>query len=125
MVYEIVKYNLKGATLYTKKERPDLEKREDKFYIKGTNEEAFQSSLWSYTTNPNNGAYSADEKFLPYFADVVEDLPHSVSKYMEPKTYTNCQLMVERHGSYLQFWHEDTKQILRIAMNSHYYNPIF
>lgn len=31
--------------------------------------------------------------------------------------------MVEKHGGYLQFYHPSTKQILRIAMNSHYYIP--
>jgi hypothetical protein len=124
MVYEIVKYDLIGATFYTKKERPDLEKREDKFYISGTKEEAYKSTLWFYSTNPNITPYSSEEKLLPYFACVTEDLPYSASRFgLTPKTYKNCQLMTEKHGSYLQFWHEETKQVLRIAINSHYYQP--
>lgn len=121
MVYEIKKYNLKGATLYTKKERPDIIKKDDK-YFNEDGSKAFESTLWSYTTNPNDGAYSADDKYLPYFANVIEDIP--LHYKFEPKAYNNCQLMTEKHGGYLQFWHEETQQVLRIAMNSHYYEPI-
>ncbi len=125
-VYEIRKYNLIGKVLYTCKERPDLEMRESggmkRFYEKGTNIEAFRSHLWDYTTTPKENAINPEEKFMPYFADVTEDLPTHVK--FKPKTYKNCQLMTETHGGYLQFWHEPTKQVLRIAMNSHYYTPI-
>ena len=123
MIYEIVKYDLIGATLYTKKERPDLRKEGDKFFDKD-NREAFKTRHWEYTDNPNKGAYNAEDRFLPYFADVVEDLPHSITKHgHKPTEYKNCQLMVEKHGGYLQFWHEETKQVLRIALNSHNYTP--
>lgn len=126
MVYEIVKYDLQGATLYTKKERPDLSVREGKnkgevlFWDEENKREAFRTHLFSYTTNPNKAAYDANERFLPYFADVTEDRPNYVNN---PITYKNCQLLTEKHGGYLQFWHEETQQKLRIAINSHYYTP--
>lgn len=122
MVYEIRKYDMKGATFYTKKERPDMYEVNGKFYENGCSKEAFKSNLWSYTTNPNKGAFSAYETLLPYFADVTEDIAPYYK--IEPKTYRNCQLMTEKHGGYYQFWHEETKQVLRIAINSHYYQPI-
>ena len=128
-VYEIVKYNLIGTVLFTCKERPDLEVRPDPknpnqeiFVEKDTGREAMKSNLWEYSTNPKAGAFNPDEKFLPYFANVTEDI--SPRYKFKPTTYDNCQLMTEKHGGYLQFWHEPTKQVLRIAMNSHIYEPI-
>lgn len=125
-VYKIVKYELKGATFYTSEEMPELEERElngrKEYFYKGTNRMYIKSHLWELTTNPNPKAYSHLETFLPYFADVTQDLPSNLR--FKPKTYYNCQLMSEKHGAYLQFYHKPTKQILRIAMNSHYYTPI-
>lgn len=126
MVYEIVKYDLKGKVLFTCTERPDLVMREEngmKRYFYKDGRGASISHLWEYTTVKKEGAFDPKEKFLPYFADVTEDLPGSF-KNIKPKTYKNCQLMTEKHGGYLQFWYEPTKQVLRIAMNSHYYTPI-
>lgn len=127
MVYEIRKYSLIGKNLFTCKECPELEAREQqkndlRFYEKETGREAFKSHLWEYSTTKKVGAFNPEDKFLPYFADVTEDLPGSIK--LEPKTYKNCQLMTETHGGYLQFWHEETKQVLRIAMNSHIYTPL-
>ena len=128
-VYKIVEYDLIGKILYTCKEETTIEAREAensfdrlRFYDKGTNTEAFQSRLWKYSITPKDNALSPDEKLLPYFADVTEDLPTSVK--LEPRTFENCQLMTEKHGGYLQFWHEKTQQILRIAINSNVYTPI-
>jgi len=126
-VFEIVKYDLIGKVLYTSKERPDVEYRESnglkRFY--DSNGLLPLSHLWEYTISPQVNAISADEKFMPYFADVTEDLPGSATKHgLKPKTFKNCQLMTEKHGGYLQFYHPKTKQVLRIAMNSHYYTPI-
>ena len=125
-VFEIVKYNLIGKVLYTCKERPDIEYRESngckRFYEKGTNTEAMNSHMWEYGTSPKVNAINPEEKFMPYWADVTEDI--SPRYKVTPTTYKGCQLMVEKHGGYLQFWHEPTKQVLRIAMNSHIYTPI-
>lgn len=126
MVYEITKYSLIGKNLFTCEERPDLLMREEhgmKRYFHKDGSGASISHLWEYTTTKKEGAFSPKDKFLPYFADVTEDLPGSC-KGLEPKTYKKCQLMTEKHGGYLQFWHEPTKQVLRIAMNSHYYTPL-
>jgi hypothetical protein len=125
-VFQIVKFDLIGKVLYTSKERPDIEYRESngvkRFYEAGTNTEAMNSHLWEYAITPKVNAVDSAERFMPYFADVIEDLP-SWAKW-EPKRFENCQLMVEKHGAFLQFWHEPTKQVLRIAMNSHYYEPV-
>ena len=128
MVYELRKYDMKGKVLYTQKEHPELEAiegkhgKKDMFVYKGTTQEYMKSWLWELTTTPKQGALPASDEFLPYFADVTEDLPSSMWRHTA-KTYNNCQLMVETHGSYHQFYHAPTKSILRIAMNSHTYQP--
>ena len=134
MVYEIVKYDMIGKVLHTYEEVHFLEFREKNgskgFYVKGTiNESAPYNHLWSYSTSIPKDAFPHTEKFLPYFADVTEDLPMSIKKTgeslgLKPKTWKRCQLMVEKHGGYLQFFHEPTGEILRIAMNSNYYTPV-
>ncbi len=129
-VYQIIKFELIGKTLYTCALMHDLEMRLDhnkkeRFYYENTNEEYPKSSLWTLSTTPKEGAIDANEEFMPYFADVTEDLPASIK--LEPRTYKNCQLMVPKHGGYLQFYYrgKGTKdEILRIAMNSNYYTPI-
>lgn len=132
-VYEIVKYELIGKTLYTCKERPDLELRENlknkgdrAFFEKGTQIQVLDSNRCTYSLNAKLGAFNAEDRLLPYFADVTEDMhiPKRLVGKLEPKTYKNCQLMTEKHGGYLQFWHEPTKKVLRIALNSHIYQPI-
>lgn len=133
-VYQIVKFDLIGKVLYTCALMEDLEMRLDhnkteRFYYKNTKEEYPKSHQWTLTTTKKEGAVDANEEFMPYFADVTEDLPGSVTKYglLKPKTFKNCQLMVPKHNGYLQFYYkgEGVKdEILRIAMNSHYYTPI-
>lgn len=59
---------------------------------------------------------------LPYFAKVIEDLPGSC-KGLEPKVYERCQLTTQFPGGYLVFQDLESKQYLKIAMNSHYYEP--
>jgi len=57
-----------------------------------------------------------DLEVLPFFADVIEDLP---SQYrFTPKTYVGAQLMVERKGLYQFYKHEGSKEPLLIATNS-------
>lgn len=128
-VYRIIEFNLIGKKLYTCEEIHDVEARlvegKTKFFNKGTNTEALKSHRWTYSTSPKEDAIDpTKEKFMPYFAKVTEDVPQWVQKKGWEKTYDNCQLMTEKHGGYLQFWHEPTKQVLRIAMNSHIYEPI-
>lgn len=130
-VYKVVKYNLIGIVLYTFKYMPELECREDirqlkkQYFYKGTTQEYPKSHLWELTTSLSKytNLFNEDEnEFLPYFADVTEDVPNSAK--FQPKTYYNCQLMVEKHGEYLQFFHKETNNILRIAINSHIYQPV-
>jgi hypothetical protein len=60
--------------------------------------------------------------YLPYFADVTEDLPGSVK--FTPRTWTGCQLLTQKHGGYLEFYHHETEKTLRIAINSNGYEPV-
>jgi len=125
-VYMVRKFDLIGRTLYTYKLMPELiQKEKNIFLYKGTNDKYPKSDLFELTTSLSEykNLFNEDEnEFLPYFADVTEDLPSSIK--FQPKTYKNCQLMVEKHGAYLQFYHEPTKQILRIAINSNTYYPV-
>lgn len=81
-----------------------------------------RSHLWELTTTLKPNAIDSEETLLPYFADVTEDI--SPCYKIKAKTYKGCQLMSEKHGGYLQFYHAPTKEVLRIAMNSNYYTPI-
>jgi hypothetical protein len=66
--------------------------------------------------------YSFNEKFLPFFADVTEDIPSQYT--FKPKTYKSCQLLTEKHGNYMQFFDHESGKILRIAINSNTYVAI-
>jgi len=77
-----------------------------------------------YTLSAKPIGYNMDENYyLPYFAKVTEDLPGSC-KGLEPKIYDNCQLTTQFPGGYLVFQDLKTKKHLKIAMNSHTYEPI-
>ena len=69
------------------------------------------------------GVNMDEEKFLPYFADVIEDLPSSC-RMLTPKRYPNCQLTTQHPGGYLVFHDHKTGKDLKIAMNSHYYERV-
>ncbi len=126
MVYEIKKYDMKGQVLNTKKERPDLYMEKGKCYYNDSKIPAFVSYLWEFTTELDDKViyYDANNEYLPYFADVTEDIPTWSQKIYTPKIYSNCQLMTEKHGSYYQFKDKISGEVLRIAINSHYYTPI-
>lgn len=68
--------------------------------------------------------FPAGTELLPYKAKVIQDLPTSVAKYLDPEEYPNCQLMGEKHGGCLQFKNLDNGEVLRIAMNSNIYELI-
>ena len=129
MVYEIKTYDLIGQKIQVFKERPDVKVikgehgHKDKF-VDEDGRDADISRITKLSTSKPSDALSADEFpiFLPYFANVTEDLP-GWAKW-KPDTYKNCQLMTETHGSYLKFYDFDTKKTLRIAMNSNYYTPV-
>lgn len=129
MVYKIVEYDMIGKKLYTQEEMPMLSVVDDirysgrkRFVYTGTTEEYGTSRLWTLTDKPKADAIDSKVEFLPYFADVTEDLPSYVK--FKPKTWKNCQLMSETHGGYKQFYHKRSKKVLRIAINSHFYNPV-
>ena len=63
------------------------------------------------------------ETHFPYFAKVTQDLPGS-AKGINPKVYDNCQLTTQLPNNYLVFQDTKTGELLKIAMNSHYYEPI-
>ena len=113
---------------HTYEEMPDLEAKYEvggyvKFYYKSTpNVQYPHSNYFDLSPRIPNGAVPHIEKFFPYFADVTQDLPSSIK--FEPKTWKRCQLMAEKHGGYMQFLHHETGEVLRIAMNSNYYEPV-
>ena len=133
MIYRIIKFDLKGKVILTYEEMPHLRKQErghgqNPIFVDKDGHEYMKSHLWTLTDILPKGAISeAENKFLPYFADVTEDLPgymlHGPAA-IKPKTYKNCQLLSEKHGGYMQFYDHATKETHRIAMNSNYYNPI-
>lgn len=130
MIYEITTYTLTDKTIHLFKERPELkingENGVKKKFIDFEGTEHFCGPRSKFSTNLNidKNYFSENEfpKFLPYFADVTEDI-HSKFN-IEPSTWKGCQLMTETHGGYLQFYSHDTKKVLRIAMNSNIYTPI-
>jgi len=131
MIYEIKTYTLRNKTFRVFKERKDLtivkgdNGRSDRF-VDADGRDGICGPRSELTTKLGTAkdSLSADEfpMFLPYFADVTQDLPGSCK--FEPDTYKNCQLMAETHGSYLQFFDHNTKKKLRIAINSNIYNPV-
>jgi len=127
MVYKIIKYNLIGKTITTFEPLPNVIVKQDNNknnkYYEPDNSECLKSHLWEYTEIIPENAIPHTEKLLPYFADVIEDIPSSY-KNLKPKIFKNCQLLSEKHGGYLQFYHPETNQKLRIALNSNIYTPI-
>lgn len=133
MVYEIVKFEVlkKGGgykTFHTFRERPDLTKKAgDKFSGKSdyyVDQEGFEVKSYGHfelSEVKPAGAISAEERFLPYFADVTEDLPGWAT--WEPEKYKNCQLLAQKHNNYLEFYDHATGETHRIAMNSNTYEP--
>ncbi len=136
-VYQIIEFNLKGEKLFTYKLQPHLKEQEyedknwqlEKRYVDKVDGSIQKPvhGLFYYTTNlnkfPANKLFNANESmFLPYFADVTEDLPLSCN--WKPRTYKNCQLLSQKHGSYLEFFDHKTQTTLRIAMNSNIYHPV-
>lgn len=67
--------------------------------------------------------------FLPYFADITEDIniPKELKrKGLRPTTYESCHLMTQKKGGYYYYYYfydHTKKRELLIAMNSHTYNP--
>lgn len=128
-VFEIRKFSLIGGkTLYTYLEREDLifdEKRQvfkdNEGIIQQKNHYYFLTSSLSHFNSED--LFPDETELLPFNAKVIQDLPNSVSKYIDPEEYPNCQLMGEKHGGYLQFKNLDNGQVLRIAINSNFYEP--
>jgi hypothetical protein len=121
MVFKIVKFDLIGQVLYTKEPMPNIFEKDGKFF--DTNGKlAFQSRLWEYSSNPPKDAIDVNNKFMPYFADVTQDINPSYG--FPPTTYKNCQLLSNKHNGYLQFFDHATQETHRIAMNSNIYTPI-
>jgi len=127
MVYQIRKYELLDKTIHVYTKREDLEfKTFPGNYVQlietSTQNKYDKSKFYTYSkTLPEDAIEDIGQKFLPYFADVTQDIPSHYT--FEPKTWLNCQLLKETHGSYLQFFDKSTQEKLRIAMNSNYYTP--
>lgn len=139
MVYEITEYSLIGKIINIFRERPDLkvvpgEHGQPDTYIDEDGVKVVQNFRSELTTRLEDykgskggvvDLLNADDFpiFLPFFADVTEDLPSSMKRII-PDTYKNCQLLTQKHGGYLEFFHHETKTTHRIAMNSNTYTPV-
>jgi hypothetical protein len=129
MVYEIQTYNLIGKTIQVFKERPDVKFIEGEHGQKGKffdedGKDANISRITKLSTSKPSDALNVVDFpiYLPYFADVTEDLP-GWAKW-KPKTRKGCQLLTQTHGSYLEFFHHESGETLRIAINSNTYSPV-
>lgn len=127
-IYEVTEYLMKDKTITLVKERPDLDildKEKGTFINDAGGTETSTSRLKLTTTLPVGVDVVEDEgqKFLPYFADVTQDLPGSCRQF-PPKEYKNCQLLKQKHGGYLEFFHHESEKTLRIAINSNIYEPV-
>ena len=129
MIYQIQTFELTGKTFNVFKKREDLsvvtgEHGSRDRFVDADGADAICGPRSIFSTKLKKGALSADEfpMFLPYFADVTQDLPGHCK--FEPDTYKNCQLMTETHGPYLQFFDWKTEKVLRIAINSNTYSPL-
>jgi hypothetical protein len=129
-IYVIREYNMIDCKLYTH-ELMQFDSviaiKEDKGEIKSISgifegkPLTMESNRYYSLSNKPKG-YEYRTEYLPYIATLTEDLPCSC-KGLKPATYKGCKLMTEKHGGYLQFFHPKTKQVLRIAIHSHFYNP--
>lgn len=138
MVYEITEYSLIGKIINIFRERPDLrvvpgEHGHPDTYVDEDGVKVVQNFRTELTTRLEDykgskggvvDLLNADDFpiFLPFFADVTEDLPAQYT--FEPKTYKGCQLLTQKHGGYLEFFHHETKTTHRIAINSNSYTPV-
>ena len=132
MIYEIKTYDLIGKIIKTYKERPDLrlikgEHGQKDYFVdeEGRKEDCIRPDTeYSDSLGTEGDRYKLEDVpvYLPYFADVTEDLPAKFK--FEPKTYKNCQLLTQKHGGYLEFFHHESGETLRIAMNSNTYSPL-
>jgi len=127
-LYLIRKMNLKGATINIYNKVPVSDNAQF-IYSGSTLQKVIDDGQTHepcryYTISEKPVGYDMDKTtHLPYFATVTEDLPGSV-KGLTPKTYKRCQLTTEYPGGYLVFEDLKTKARLKIAMNSHTYEPI-
>lgn len=132
-VYSIFKYDLIGTIFYSYEvlgefRDEDIKTEGNKIKIICPNGDTRKDVVLEPSRRRDlsftpKGVNLRTEKFLPYFADVTQDI--NPIYQIEPKTFKNCQLMTEKYGEgYLQFFDHSTKEVHRIAMNSNYYIPI-
>jgi hypothetical protein len=127
-VFEIREFSLVGRTMYTYIEREDLELDEQRKVFVDKDGVAQKSNNYFFLTTDlskfnKEDLFPAGIELLPYKAKVTQDLPTSYRKYLSPEEYQNCQLMGEKYGGYLQFKNLDNGEVLRIAINSNFYEP--
>lgn len=136
IVYEIITYNLIGKVIRIYNEREDLTFVEDKcrgnYFIDKEGRREEKNHLFELTISlkdyENLLKFEDFPIYLPYFADVTEDISNSCIKIredlgIEPKTWKGCQLLTQKHGGYLEFFHHESRKTLRIAINSNIYSP--
>lgn len=124
-VFKIREYDMIGKKVYAyvdlgfiKKEY--IEKKNGIIVKAGSHKE--NKNFGITLSNNLKGVDAEKNLFLPYFADVTEDVP-AYYKF-KPKVFKNCQLMIETRGNYNFFYHKKTDTKLLIAINSNFYQPI-
>jgi hypothetical protein len=122
--YKVTDHNGKEKVFHTYLEQPNVSVVDaaNGIYLE-FGEKVFNKNLrvYQYATDLSKykNLHSFNEKFLPFFADVTEDIPAQYT--FKPKTYKRCQLLTEKYGNYLQFLDHESGEVLRIAINSNSY----
>lgn len=129
-IYLIRNYDIIDArfTTYEKLNFDKVEKiEENSFRCEKNNEIEYWNSGKYFTISEVAEGEDYNKVFLPYFADVTEDINIPIvlrRKGLMPKKYKNCQLMTKKKGGYYYFYCHTKKKKLLIAINSHTYEPI-
>jgi hypothetical protein len=127
-IYIIRDYDMIGSKFKTfeKLNFDRVERINDVFRCVKNNETEYWNSGKYYTISQKPEGENYNKIFLPYFADVTEDLniPKELKrKGLKARKYKNCQLMAQKKGGYYYFFSHTKKKELLIAMNSHTYKP--
>lgn len=131
-IFKIQEFDLIGDNLFTYESIGEFEEdkitRKDGRIVEVFNEKMTFSNTKLHTLSETKKGYNKKyNKLLPYWADVTQDInmPKTlIKKGLKPEVFKDCQLLSQTHGGYLEFWYEETKQKLRIAINSNTYNPL-
>lgn len=124
--YTVREMKLKGASFslyceYPVSERAEFTYKNGKLIMVKDLGQTWENTRYCTLSDKPIGYNMEENSHLPYFATVTEDLPGSCK--FKPVVYKRCQLTTDYPGNYLVFQDLKTKKRLKIAMNSHTYEP--